>query len=172
MSYVVHFRNRTELADPQALFTFTHPNRGECLKLILLSRRIWTNIWHEFDRNSDWQQPLWSLKIPIKCDSMLHGFAGYFDYWTLDVSHCPCLPSENGCSTICTSLFKLTWFTSLVLVPTWLLTILLFTYDCISTNFRDKWWQRRQSFLILKCPYRFHRQVNCNGRSREKLVWH
>jgi hypothetical protein len=138
MSYVVHFRNRTELADPQALFTFTHPNRGECLKLILLSRRIWTNIWHEFDRNSDWQQPLWSLKIPIKCDSMLHGFAGYFDYWTLDVSHCPCLPSENGCSTICTSLFKLTWFTSLVLVPTWLLTILLFTYDCISTNFRDK----------------------------------
>jgi hypothetical protein len=63
MSYVVHFRNRTELADPQALFTFTHPNRGECLKLILLSRRIWTNIWHEFDRNSDWQQPLWSSKI-------------------------------------------------------------------------------------------------------------
>nr|CAH0109462.1 unnamed protein product [Daphnia galeata] len=29
MSYVVHFRNRTELADPQALFTFTHPNREE-----------------------------------------------------------------------------------------------------------------------------------------------
>ena len=94
---------RTELADPQALFTFTHPNRGECLKLILLSRRIWTNIWHEFDRNSDWQQPLWSLKIPIKCDSMLHGFAGYFDYWTLDVSRCSCLPSENGCSSICAS---------------------------------------------------------------------
>ena len=77
-------------------------------------------------------------KFPIKCASMLHGFAGYFDYWTLDVSRCSCLPSENGCSSICTSLFKLTWFTSLVLVPTWLLTILLFTYDCISTNFRDK----------------------------------
>jgi protein arginine N-methyltransferase 5 len=29
MSYVVHFRNRTELADPQSLFTFTHPNRGQ-----------------------------------------------------------------------------------------------------------------------------------------------
>jgi hypothetical protein len=63
MSYVVHFRNRTELADPQALFTFIHPNRGECLKLILLSRRIWTNICHEFDRNADRQQPLWSSKI-------------------------------------------------------------------------------------------------------------
>jgi hypothetical protein len=54
---------RTELADPQALFTFTHPNRGECLKLILLSSRIWTNIWHEFDRNADRQQPLWSSEI-------------------------------------------------------------------------------------------------------------
>lgn len=29
MSYVVHFRNRTELAEPQALFTFKHPNRGK-----------------------------------------------------------------------------------------------------------------------------------------------
>ena len=28
MSYVVHFRNRMELAPPQALFTFVHPNRG------------------------------------------------------------------------------------------------------------------------------------------------
>ena len=99
MSYVLHFRNRTELADPQALFTFTHPNRGECLKLILLSRRIWTNIWHEFDRNADRQQPLWSSKIyyemRLKCDSMLHGFAGYFDYWTLDVSRncCSCQSS-------------------------------------------------------------------------------
>jgi hypothetical protein len=54
---------RTELADPQALFTFTHPNRGECLKLILLSRRIWTNIWHEFDGNANRQQPLLSSKI-------------------------------------------------------------------------------------------------------------
>ena len=35
------------------------------------------------------------------------------------------------------SWFKLTWFTSLVLVPTWLLTILLFTYDCILTIFRE-----------------------------------
>ena len=65
MSYhsYVHFRNRTELADPQALFTFTHPNRGQCLKLILLSRRIWTKIWHEFDGNADRQQPLLSSKI-------------------------------------------------------------------------------------------------------------
>ena len=40
-------------------------------------------------------------KLPIKCDSMLHGFAGYFDYWTLDVSRhcCSCLSSENGCSS-------------------------------------------------------------------------
>ena len=136
MSYVVHFRNRTELADPQALFTFTHPNRGECLKLILLSRRIWTNIWHEFDRNSDWQQPLWSSKILIKCDSMLHGFAGYFDYWTLDVSRCSCLPSENGCSSICASWImvqvKVIYFSR---VSTYLTINYVIIYlCCISTN--------------------------------------
>lgn len=57
MSYVVHFRNRTELAEPQALFTFTHPNR----EMPIDNRRYEV-------RN-----------FPIKCDSVLHGFAGYFE---------------------------------------------------------------------------------------------
>ena len=73
-------------------------------------------------------------KFPIKCASMLHGFAGYFDYWTLDVSRCSCLPSENGCSSFCTSWImvqvKVIYFSCYI--------ILLFTYDCILTYFREK----------------------------------
>nr|CAG4649143.1 EOG090X028A [Scapholeberis mucronata] len=57
MSYVVHFRNRTELADPQALFTFTHPNRDKPID------------------NNRYEV----RKFNIKCDSVLHGFAGYFE---------------------------------------------------------------------------------------------
>nr|CAG4646084.1 EOG090X028A [Macrothrix elegans] len=57
MSYVVHFRNRTELAEPQALFTFTHPNREDPID------------------NSRYE----IRKFPIKFDSVLHGFAGYFE---------------------------------------------------------------------------------------------
>jgi hypothetical protein len=125
---------RTELADPKALFTFTHPNRGECLKLILLSRRIWTKIYMNLIEMPIDNSRYEVRKFPIRCDSMLHGFAGYFDYWTLDVSRncCSCLSSLFR-----KWLFKLMWFTSLVLVPTWLLTILLFTYDCILTIFRE-----------------------------------
>ena len=84
---------RTELADPQALFTFTHPNRGECLKLILLSRRIWTKIYMNLIEMPIDNSRYEVRKFPIRCDSMLHGFAGYFDYCTLDVSpnSCSCL---------------------------------------------------------------------------------
>nr|CAH0111077.1 unnamed protein product [Daphnia galeata] len=57
MSYVVHFRNRTELADPQALFTFTHPNREMPID------------------NSRYEV----RKCPIDSMLQLHGFAGYFD---------------------------------------------------------------------------------------------
>nr|CAG4638995.1 EOG090X028A [Daphnia magna] len=61
MSYVVHFRNRTELAEPQALFTFTHPNRG---------KRFFSKV----------QKSRYEVRnFPIKCDSVLHGFAGYFE---------------------------------------------------------------------------------------------
>ena len=122
---------RTELADPQALFTFTHPNRGECLKLILLSRRIWTKIYMNLIEMPIDNSRYEVRKFPIRCHSMLHGFAGHFDYWTLDVSRtcCSCLFRKW--------LFKLMWFNSLVSVPTWLLTILLFTYDCILTIFRE-----------------------------------
>ena len=85
---------RTEVADPQALFTFTHPNRGECLKLILLSRRIWTKIYMNLIEMPIDNSRYEVRKFPIRCDSMLHGFAGYFDYWTLDVSrNCSCLSS-------------------------------------------------------------------------------
>ncbi|EFX65794.1 hypothetical protein DAPPUDRAFT_116949 [Daphnia pulex] len=45
------------LADPQALFTFTHPNREMPID------------------NSRYEL----RQFPIKCDAMLHGFAGYFE---------------------------------------------------------------------------------------------
>jgi hypothetical protein len=139
-SYVVYFRNRTELADPQALFTFTHPNRGECLKLILLSRtNLILNIWYEFDRNADRQQPLWSSKISYQMRFDASRFRWLFrllldEFWTLDVSRCSCAFKKWLIKLIKHLYFMKSWImvqvkvTSLVLVPTWLLTILLFTY--------------------------------------------
>jgi len=55
--YVVHFQNRFELAPPQPLFTFHHPNRD---KLIDNSRYA-------------------ELSFSIVADSVLHGFGGYFE---------------------------------------------------------------------------------------------
>nr|CAG4647716.1 EOG090X028A [Moina brachiata] len=57
MSYVVHFRNICELADPQALFTFVHPNREAPID------------------NSRYE----TRRFAVKCDSVVHGFAGYFE---------------------------------------------------------------------------------------------
>ena len=103
MSYVVHFRNRTELADPQALFTFIHPNRGECLKLILLSRIIWSNIWYEFDRNADRQQPLWSSKISYQMRFDASRFRWLFRNGSL-----------QRCDAFHQSCYTLTWNVQLV----------------------------------------------------------
>lgn len=55
--YVVHFQNRFELAPPQPLFTFDHPN---------LSAVIDNNRYKE-------------LSFDLVSDSVLHGFAGYFE---------------------------------------------------------------------------------------------
>jgi len=55
--YVVHFQNRFELAPPQALFKFDHPN---------LSSVIDNNRYSE-------------LSFDPVSDSVLHGFAGYFE---------------------------------------------------------------------------------------------
>lgn len=54
--YVVHFQNRTDLAQPQPLFTFEHPLQGE------------------IDNNR-----YGSLTFKIDMDSELHGFGGYFE---------------------------------------------------------------------------------------------
>nr|CAG4641509.1 EOG090X028A [Eurycercus lamellatus] len=57
MSYVVHFRNKTDLSDPQALFTFIHPNKETPVD------------------NSRYEV----RHFPINCDSIVHGFGGYFE---------------------------------------------------------------------------------------------
>ncbi|XP_023343008.1 protein arginine N-methyltransferase 5 [Eurytemora carolleeae] len=55
--YVVHLLNRVELDEPQPLFTFDHPN---------LDRIIDNSRFKELD-------------FKIRCDSVLHGFGGYFE---------------------------------------------------------------------------------------------
>jgi protein arginine N-methyltransferase 5 len=55
--YVVHFQNRYELAPPQPLFTFSHPNRSKMID------------------NSRYS----ILKFKTGGDSVLHGFGGYFE---------------------------------------------------------------------------------------------
>ena len=74
-------------------------------------------------------------KFPIRCDSMLHGFAGYFDYCTLDVS-------PNSCSCLSFTLQKMAVQVNVIYFPrvSTDLTInyILFTYDCIFTIFREK----------------------------------
>jgi len=55
--YVVHLLNRAELAEPKPIFTFVHPNRDK------------------FIDNSRYQE----VEFVINCDSVLHGFGGYFE---------------------------------------------------------------------------------------------
>jgi len=55
--YVVHFQNRYELAPPQPLFTFTHPNLDKIID------------------NSRYSE----LKFETCGNSVLHGFGGYFE---------------------------------------------------------------------------------------------
>lgn len=55
--YVVHFQNRYELAPPQPLFTFTHPNLDKIID------------------NSRYSE----LKFQTCGNSILHGFGGYFE---------------------------------------------------------------------------------------------
>nr|CAG4651639.1 EOG090X028A [Triops cancriformis] len=57
MPYVVHLRNRTELAKPQALFTFIHPNRDPVI-----------------------DNSRYDVKHFVALeDGVLHGLAGYFE---------------------------------------------------------------------------------------------
>lgn len=56
MPYVVRLHNYHQLSPPQACFTFTHPNTGLCDN----SRHI-------------------SLEFEVKLNTVLHGFAGYFN---------------------------------------------------------------------------------------------
>jgi len=55
--YVVHLLNRVELAKPQPLFTFDHPNKAKHID------------------NTRYEE----LNFTICCDSVLHGFGGYFE---------------------------------------------------------------------------------------------
>jgi len=55
--YVVHFQNRFELAPPQSLFTFNHPNRDKIID------------------NTRYAE----LSFTAVADSVLHGFGGYFE---------------------------------------------------------------------------------------------
>nr|CAG4640678.1 EOG090X028A [Eulimnadia texana] len=57
MPYVVHLRNKTDLAEPQPLFTFIHPNKDAVID------------------NSRYG----SLQFEVQVDSVLHGFGGYFE---------------------------------------------------------------------------------------------
>ncbi|XP_076325185.1 protein arginine N-methyltransferase 5 isoform X2 [Tachypleus tridentatus] len=57
MPYVVRLHNRTELASPQPLFSFHHPNRDEVIN------------------NTRYK----NLTFHIENNYVLHGFAGYFD---------------------------------------------------------------------------------------------
>lgn len=55
--YVVHQQNRFNIAPPQPVFTFTHPNRDE------------------MNDNTRYV----TLIFDVEIDSVLHGFSGYFD---------------------------------------------------------------------------------------------
>lgn len=57
MTYVIYFKNVFHIADPQPLFTFVHPNR---------------------DRYID-NSRFATLRFTATMDSVMHGFAGYFD---------------------------------------------------------------------------------------------
>ncbi|XP_077503631.1 protein arginine N-methyltransferase 5 isoform X2 [Amblyomma americanum] len=68
--YVVRLHNVTELAEHQRLFTFVHPNKDKT---------------HDNSRYK-------SLRFKVRDNSILHGFAGYFDtvlYKDVTLSICP-----------------------------------------------------------------------------------
>jgi len=74
--YVVHLLNRVELAEPQGLFTFNHPNLDATID------------------NSRFEE----LEFEINSDSVLHGFGGYFEctlYKEVDISILPATHSPG-----------------------------------------------------------------------------
>jgi len=72
--YVVHLLNRLELAPPQSLFTFTHPNPDTCID------------------NTRYQE----LTFTINNDSILHGFGGYFECYLYKDVLISILPSTHS----------------------------------------------------------------------------
>jgi protein arginine N-methyltransferase 5 len=72
--YVVHLLNRLELAPPQSLFTFTHPNPDACID------------------NTRYQE----LTFTINNDSILHGFGGYFECYLYKDVLISILPSTHS----------------------------------------------------------------------------
>jgi len=72
--YVVHFQNRFELAPPQALFTFEHPNHAKVID------------------NTRYSE----LSFNITADSVLHGFGGYFECYLYKDIMISILPSTHS----------------------------------------------------------------------------
>jgi len=72
--YVVHFQNRFELAPPQALFTFEHPNHAKHIDNTRYS----------------------SLSFNICADSVLHGFGGYFECYLYKKIMISILPATHS----------------------------------------------------------------------------
>ncbi|MGH0132275.1 UNVERIFIED_CONTAM: hypothetical protein FKN15_033916 [Acipenser sinensis] len=71
MPYVVRLHNFHQLAEPQACFTFRHPNPDPVI-----------------DNNR-----YCSLRFNVQCNTVLHGFAGYFEtnlYKDVTLSHGTC----------------------------------------------------------------------------------
>ena len=70
--YVVHFQNRFELAAPQPLFTFNHPNWDKIIDNTRYDQKYTFLQKQEIFRYAE-------LSFTAVADSVLHGFGGYFE---------------------------------------------------------------------------------------------
>lgn len=83
--YVVRLHNFHQLADPKPCFTFTHPTTGRekrstdsCCTPVSMAhfKMYWLHSFLLSDMNNNRYQ---CLRFSVGCNSVLHGFAGYFE---------------------------------------------------------------------------------------------
>lgn len=93
--YVVRLHNFHQLADPKPCFTFVHPTTGtrSCkdrqtdAKKTMYSKNCSFHFFELYEAINSWSLPCTDmnnnryqcLRFSIGCNSVLHGFAGYFE---------------------------------------------------------------------------------------------
>lgn len=89
--YVVRLHNFHQLADPKPCFTFTHPTKGKHkhsnftvhiknYSTVCLNKMCFEYVDHCSTFLSDMNNNRYQcLRFSVGCNSVLHGFAGYFE---------------------------------------------------------------------------------------------